>query len=75
LLRIAFEMGHPWSAVSAAAWKPSWSSPGTAPRTSSLESVTWKPPPSLGLSETVAVTSRRSGGLPARPSVAEKAIA
>src|SRR6266508_368118 len=65
LLRRALEIGHPRSASSATAWKPAWSRPGTTPRTSRAELVTSKPPPSLGSSETVAVTSSRSCGRPA----------
>ena len=65
LPRMAFEIGQPCSPFSAASWNPAWSSPGTTPRTTSFESVTSTPPPSWGLSETVAVTSRRSGGVSA----------
>jgi shikimate kinase len=75
LFRSALEIGQPFSASSAAAWKASWSRPGTTPRTSSAELVTSKPPPCLASSDTVAVTSSRSGGVLPRPSVAENAIA
>jgi hypothetical protein len=59
------EIGQPFSACSAAAWKPAWSSPGTTPVTSSTDRVTVTPPPSFGSGETVEVTCSRSGALPA----------
>src|SRR6266498_6067318 len=52
LLRRALEIGHPFSASSAAAWKPAWSRPGTTPRTSRAELVTSTPPPCFGSSDT-----------------------
>ena len=52
-----------------------WSTPGTLPRTVRALLATRNPPPSFGANVTTEVTVSCSGGVLARPSVAEKAIA
>ncbi len=61
-------------AALAAAWKPAWSSPGTWPFTSRAELFTFQPSPTLS-KVTAQDTSRRVGGVLARASPAEKAMA
>src|SRR3954454_3491712 len=66
-------MGQPSFAASAACAKAAASMPGTFPRNVSADDTTFQPSPTLS-KVTAALTSSRSGGVPARPRPADRAI-